>query len=258
MMLSSRSRRRSSLASLAIGASILVMLSPAGPARAQTPPPPTPAPTDVPSAAPPAQVVTPGAPVPAPVYVQPVYPPGYVVPAYPPSYAQPMYPPVYAQPGYAPPGSYAPGYAPPQRRRRSERLNPDDPPPGYHTESRVQTGLIVGGALTFGIPYVLSATAAASSLSGSGSMYEPLFIPIVGPFITLSSAHVFAGTNDAATQVARVFGGFGLVLDGLIQLGGATLLIVGIAVPREVVVRDAAAMPELSFGPTGASARWVF
>jgi hypothetical protein len=252
--------RTPSWSSLWIGPAVFAALAFARDARAQAPP-------DAPSATAPsatAQVVTPVPVQPGygqPVYPngQPAYPPGYVPPAYPPGYVVPVYPaPVYVQPGYAAPG-YAPGEPPRSRRaRRAAAMDPDNPPPGYHTETRARTGLIVGGAVTFGLPYLLSATAAASTLSASGSMYEPLFIPVVGPFITLGSAHIFAGTNDPGTQVARVFGGFGLMLDGLIQLGGATMLIVGLAWPREVVVPDRGIVPEVSFGPTGGSLRWSF
>jgi hypothetical protein len=189
-------------------------------------------------------------------YVQPVYPPGYVQPVYPPGYGQPVYaPPVYAPPVYAPP-VYAPY---PTTRAKPPRMNPDDPPPGYHTESRMRTGLVTGGALMLLIPYALSAGGAAAALGSNDRDYEPLFIPVIGPFIALSSTHALQGTNDGLRQAGRALGAIGLVFDGLIQVTGASPLVVGLALPRDVVVRDPPpGVPEVSLGPRGAAARWTF
>jgi hypothetical protein len=138
-------------------------------------------------------------------------------------------------------------------------MNPDDPPPGYHTESRARSGLVVGGAVMFGISYVLSVTGAVAGSAGGSTEYNPLYIPVLGPFIALGSTHTFEATNDAGTQVGRVFGAIGLIFDGLIQVTGASLIIVGVAARRDVVVRDLPPeMPEVSFGAGGATARWWF
>jgi hypothetical protein len=239
---------------------------PAAPSVTETSPSPaatpaTPAPVPVPSGYG-QPVYAPGTPQPAPaqVYVQPAYPQGYVQPAYPPVYGQPTYPPGYFPPGYVAPGYYAPGYAaPPSRRRyRESAMDPDNPPPGYHTETRIRTGLVVGGAVMFAVPYLLSVSGAISGEAGGSTEYNPLFAPVVGPFIALSTTHVFIATSDALQQVGRVFGAMGLILDGIFQVTGATMLIVGLAAPKEVVVPNSPLEPTLSFGPTGASARWAF
>ena len=215
----------------------MIALALSAPVAAQAPPTPTEA------TAPPA------------VYGQPGYPPGYVQPVYPPGYVQPVYP-----PGYGPPVYAAPVYAPyPPAKAKPPRMNPDDPPPGYHTESRMRTGLVTGGALMLVIPYALSAGGAAAALGSNDRDYEPLFIPVIGPFIALSSTHALQGTNDGLQQAGRVLGSIGLIFDGLIQVTGASLLVVGLALPRDVVVRDPPpGVPEVSFGPRGATARWTF
>jgi hypothetical protein len=138
-------------------------------------------------------------------------------------------------------------------------MNPDDPPPGYHTESRARTGLVVSGGVMFGVTYALSAITAIGAISANDSGYQPLFIPVAGPFVALGSTHVFVGTQDGLQEAGKVLGAIALVFDGIIQFAGATLFVVGLAVPRDVVVRDTpAGVPEVSFGPSGATARWAF
>jgi len=216
-------------------------------------------------ASPPATSVQPAYP---PTSAQPAYPPPtYGQPAYPPpAYAQPAYPPpVYAQPGYPPPVYAQPIYPPPvystfqPPAAKPLRMDPDNPPPGYHTESRARSGFVVAGAVMFGISYVLSATVAISAQAGNDSGYQALFVPVVGPFIALGSTHATVGTNDATVQVERVFGAMGLVIDGLIQVSGASLLVVGLAVRRDVVVRDPPpGVPSVAIGGGRATARWTF
>jgi hypothetical protein len=197
---------------------------------------------------------------PVPVYVQPGYPqPGYAPGPPPPGYA-----PVYPQPGVVYPSGYPqPVYVSP--RARPMGMNPDDPPPGYHTESRARMGLVVAGAVMLAIPYVLSVTAAVSASAGNDSGYSPLFVPVAGPFIALSTTHALVGTSDGLQEVGRVFGSIGLILDGILQVSGASLLLVGLVARHDVVVRDApperagaTAMPEVSLGLGGATARWSF
>jgi hypothetical protein len=203
---------------------------------AQTPPAP---PTGFEQATPP----PPAAASPVPVYLAP-------------GYAQPVYPPpTYYAPGYPPPGYslYPPRVAKPVP------MNPDDPPPGYHTESRARSGLVVGGAVMFGISYVLSALGAVSGQASGSTEYAPLFIPVVGPFVALGSTHALVATNDGLQQAGRALGAIGLVFDGVIQVAGVSLIVVGFAVPRSVVVRDPPpGVPEVGLGPGGATARWTF
>jgi hypothetical protein len=116
-------------------------------------------------------------------------------------------------------------------------------PPGYHPSTRVRTGLIAGGLTMFGAPYLISVLAAAigEDAKNSSTIYNsscncyqtqagtndaaPLFIPVVGPFITMGNS------NSASLDVL-------LVVDGLLQAAGVGLFIYGVAVPKTVLVRN--------------------
>jgi hypothetical protein len=117
-------------------------------------------------------------------------------------------------------------------------------PPGYHLETRARRGLVVTGPIIFGIPYVLSASVGASS------RYDPdrwLYLPVVGPFADLgargsqctrTSFPTSSGTSTTEIcnddSAARFF----LMLDGLLQTAGATMLILGLALPSHHLLRD--------------------
>ena len=103
-------------------------------------------------------------------------------------------------------------------------------PPGYHPETRVRTGLVVAGAVTFGIMYVFSVLAGAiiNDASEYGSKHDRgdfLFAPVLGPFLQMSK------TDSSSGNVT-------LAIDGIAQAAGATMLIVGITSPRTVLVRN--------------------
>jgi len=114
-------------------------------------------------------------------------------------------------------------------------------PPGYHAETRVRSGLVVGGAVTFGCMYLLSVLVGAAlsdsakqseSYSYSGGYSSPkkedgdfLFVPIAGPFLQMTK------TDSSSGNVT-------LAIDGIAQAAGATMLIVGITSPKTVLVRN--------------------
>lgn len=114
----------------------------------------------------------------------------------------------------------------------------DPIPPGYHVESRVRGGLIGGGLGMFGGAYLISVLVAAvgsdissvcNSYAGSGTCTNPLwplYLPVVGPWVTMGTA------GGSATGL--VF----LAIDGLLQGAGAAMTIIGIAVPKTVLVRN--------------------
>lgn len=124
-------------------------------------------------------------------------------------------------------------------------------PPGYHPVTRIRKGLVVGGAVTFGAVYLINVLIAAVShdacnISGStcSGALTALYIPIAGPFVQLGSSHSATGS-------------FGLVVDGLLQAGGAAMMIAGIAAPKTVLIRNDLAKIELkptpmTFGKSGA------
>jgi hypothetical protein len=212
-----RSRRaRSRALPLASALGALAVLAAASPALAQGAPPPPP-----------------------PGYEQP--PPGY--------YVQPgQPPPYYGQPPqgsayYVPPGSYG---MQPVGPKYLEWEEGDPVQPGYHPTTRIRRGLVIGGAVTFGTTYLLTAFTAAILVEGgsnNGSIYGPLFAPVLGPFITIGTAH------------ASGSGTFVLVLDGLAQTGGLAMLIAGLVAPKTALVRNDVAKTTITpvpmtFGPS--------
>jgi len=154
-------------------------------------------------------------PPPPPPNTQPQYQPQ----PYPQQYPQQQYP-QYQQP-YQQPAPAAP-YKP----ARIENWNPGDPiPEGYHADSRPRMGMVVGGALTFGIPYLISIIGGAIAIDTGSPNFWPLFVPVVGPFIQ-------AGFVPSATEKLL------FVFDGLAQVAGAAMFIVGLAVPHTYLTRD--------------------
>jgi hypothetical protein len=115
----------------------------------------------------------------------------------------------------------------------------DPIPPGYHPATRARTGLIAGGAAMFAAPYLISVLIGAigedTRCSSCSNAAAPLFIPVVGPFITM-------GNTDSAT--ADVF----LVVDGLLQAAGLAMFIYGVSVPKVVLVRND--LGKVEFTPT--------
>src|SRR6185295_7377000 len=96
----------------------------------------------------------------------------------------PAYGPYYGQPPPPPPGAY---YAPPPGGtmimgpkvldwEEGEPLRP-----GYHADTRIRKGLVIGGAVTFGVMWLFTALGAAiAQTANSGSEVTPLYIPAVG------------------------------------------------------------------------------
>ncbi len=111
----------------------------------------------------------------------------------------------------------------------------DPIPDGYRVGQRPRTGLIVGGAVTFGVLYFFSVLGAAivhdaNSAVGSNDNADALFIPGVGPFLQMWK------TTSATGNVLNV-------IDGLGQSGGLVMIYVGLTSPRRVLVRNDLAKP---------------
>ncbi len=132
-----------------------------------------------------------------------------------------------AAPVAAPPGS------PPRKPYREGAPIPQ----GYHVEQRVRKGMVIAGAITLGIPYTIGLAAAGGSNFRNESGW--LALPALGPFITLGRRHADCHTGSkAASCLGDVMLGFGLVLDGLAQTAGATLLLIGVSAPKTELVRN--------------------
>ena len=107
----------------------------------------------------------------------------------------------------------------------------DQIPPGYHAESRIRTGLVVGGAVTFGVLYMLSVLVGAAisdtnkAFNNSKDNGDFLFVPVAGPFLQMTK------TDSSSGKVT-------LAIDGIAQAAGATMFIVGVTSPKTVLVRN--------------------
>jgi hypothetical protein len=110
------------------------------------------------------------------------------------------------------------------------------PAPGYHLETRPRRDLAIAGAVTFGIAWGLAAGSATGFMflsdrlppAGNGVPFGDvawLFVPVAGPFLQMK-----AGGDGTVNAL--------LALDGVAQIAGATLIVVGAAWPKTVVVRD--------------------
>jgi hypothetical protein len=122
-------------------------------------------------------------------------------------------------------------------------------PQGYYPVKRMRTPLVVAGAITLGSLYLTSALGGAiASDSGAGSG-KSLLVPVFGPF-------AMAGLQGSTT------GGFVLVLDGLGQAAGLTMLVIGLAMPKTTLVRGDVAKVQITpvpmtFGPSSAGFGFV-
>jgi hypothetical protein len=164
----------------------------------------------------------------------------------PPGYGQP--PPGYGQPppGYYPPPGYGqppPGYYPQQADPRPVTMEyeEDQPiPPGYHVKTKIRAGLVGGGAGVLGGLWIISiftgifGNIGHEVTTGEKDAWTPMYVPIVGPFITISTASTDLSGGGTAL----------LVVDGIAQAGGAAMLVLGLALPKKTLVRDA-----ISFSP---------
>jgi hypothetical protein len=108
------------------------------------------------------------------------------------------------------------------------------PPPGYHLEENPRKGLIVAGALTFGIPYLISLTIGGASRNEADRW---LMLPVVGPVGTLTYTRDCdrdRGLECAGNLLIVV----GLAFDLAAQTAGAILITMGYVFPKKQWVND--------------------
>ena len=215
--------------------------APAQPAPAQ-PAPAQPAPAQPAPAQPaPAQ--------PAPAQPAPAQPGQQPQPGYPPPGGYPP-PPGYAAPGYPPPPGY--GYPPTDSRPvRREYRSGEPPPEGYVLKSKINKGLVISGAIVFGVFYGISLVG-ASAEDSSGGDGSALYIPIIGPIIWGYSDQTYDNSESDEDKKARET--FGVFL-GISQGVGATLFIAGLAAKSKYWVREDLAGISLTVAPTALAPR---
>ena len=174
-----------------------------------------------------------------------VGPPPYGLPAGGPSpYGNVPVDPYYASPsGYpnAPPYEDNPPPAPTLEYHEGDPI-----PQGYGRDTKVRLGLVIGGALVLGVPWLVSAVVAEPLQSVYDTLddrdehhvqFWPLFLPLAGPFIAI-------GTTEASPV-----GTFVLAADGVVQCGGLAMLIAGLAAPEDVLVWEGPGPSALSLRP---------
>jgi hypothetical protein len=154
----------------------------------------------------------------------------------PPGYGYP--PPGYPQQGYYPPPGYQ--YGQPASPPPHLPYNEGQPiPAGYQIEETTRKGPIIAGALVLGIPYVIGLSLASASDFANNSGW--LIVPALGPWMTLGTRDTSCdeeGFGEAVTCVVDIYVGAFLVLDGLAQAAGATLLVWGITSTKQRLVRS--------------------
>ncbi len=179
-------------------------------------------------------------------------PPTYAPAPPPPTYAPGPPPPVvYAPGGAAPPPGYAPYPYPPPHFEYPAKLDYEEGrpiPPYYHAESHARRGLVIGGAVTFGVLYLLSFTVAnATSKDGRSHELDGLYVPGIGPFIAAANVHDSSGI---------------LLIDGFGQIAGLAMFISGFAFPKTELVRNDLAtvriIPRVSKDSSGISLMGTF
>ena len=99
-------------------------------------------------------------------------------------------------------------------------------PPGYHPESRVRSGPVIGGGIATGVGVLLVGYGIGSKLADS-------------------SGGEAAGTTDEGGGPGSGGEAF-MIMGGMSLAAGLPLLIYGLASPRDVYVRDSA--PRVAFG----------
>ena len=126
-------------------------------------------------------------------------------------------------------------------------------PVGYHAEDHVRKGLVIGGSITLGVPYVLGLMLASAANFENKSGW--LVVPVVGPVLTLAlrKEHTCDTSSEdicIETTADRVVGTY-LILDTLTQAGGAAMLLIGVAARKTELVRNDVANVVLLPGPVG-------
>ena len=110
------------------------------------------------------------------------------------------------------------------------------PPAGYHLEESPRKGLIVAGALTFGIPYLISMTIGGASRNEADRW---LLLPVVGPIGSLTYGTRGCDEDvDAARCVGNILIVVGLAFDLAAQTAGAILFTMGFVFPKKQWVSD--------------------
>ena len=132
-------------------------------------------------------------------------------------------------------------------------LESNEPPPGYHVETKARHGLIIAGSIVFGAVYMLGVASSSNQDSSSPSGY--LVIPVLGPWIALAklgsydeatcdrqvSSDKICPSKDGASTAYKIL--------GVGQLTGIALFTAAFVFPSTHLVPDSLAKNELMLAP---------
>jgi hypothetical protein len=118
----------------------------------------------------------------------------------------------------------------------------DSIPAGYRLRQQPRRGLIIGGSIMTGVPWVFSVTGAVGNDFEDNSGF--LLIPAIGPWLMLATGG--ASDRDCASSSTDGYCSGGdrsglraiLVLNGLVQTGGAAMFALGLKYPRKRLIRQ--------------------
>lgn len=134
------------------------------------------------------------------------------------------------------------------RGGRVERFEYEGHPvPGFRVQRSVRKGLLIPGAILLGSAWLLSGFS-STSLSSVG------FIPLVGSFVVAGQLGAINGSGFAGGLGSIAIALF--VTAGLVQLGGAALMVAGLAVPQLWLERDVGDV-QLALVPTPSGAQLI-
>ena len=115
-------------------------------------------------------------------------------------------------------------------------------PPGYRKVERTRKGLVLAGSIVLGVFYALSLSDALSTDGETGW----LAVPVAGPFLMSSMLDCDPEfTFSCDPNLSRTV----LILYGLGQLTGATLLTIGLVATKDMLVRDGSEFGFTRVGP---------
>ncbi len=121
----------------------------------------------------------------------------------------------------------------------------------------MRKGMVVTGAVLFGVFYLGSILIGAGDIDSERAPYGALFVPVIGPFIVAGAGNFGSNVSIdplSSSQTAYIF-------DGLIQTGGAALLLFGIFAKKKVFMREdvtATLKPDFFVGPRSVGMKMHF
>jgi hypothetical protein len=144
---------------------------------------------------------------------------------------------------YSPPAPYA-QVSPLHRRRPVLDYREGDPvPPGYHVETLHKKGLVTAGWIVTAIPYSIGLLAALGADFRNDSGW--LAVPVAGPWLTMGRRDYGCDESheenkEALACAGDVFVVMGLIMGGVAQATGGSLLLAGHLATKQKLVPDVA------------------